>query len=60
MFHLRGEGHHVRYPHERRLNVIATRFNRYREAASRISQDAPLSDDRIIEGQNDGGTECCR
>ena len=60
VFRLREEGHYARYQHELRLHVIATRFDRYREAGSRISQGAPLSDDRIIEGQNDGGTECCR
>lgn len=58
--HPRGEGHYARCQRDRRLNAIATRLDRYHEAGSRISQDAPRSDDRIIEGRNDGCTECCK
>ena len=46
--HRRREGHCARYQHERRLDAIATPFDRYREDGSRISQDAPLSNALIV------------
>ena len=45
VLHRLGEGHYARFQCDRYLNAIATRSDRYGEPASRISEDAPLSDD---------------
>ena len=57
--HRREEGYYSRCQNKRRVNAIVTRYDRYREADSSISQDARLSDGQTIEGQNDGGTKYC-
>ncbi len=50
----------ARCQHERRVNAIAIQFDRDSKAGSRIPRDAPCSDERSIERQNDGATERCK
>ena len=52
-----GEGHHAGYQNDRRLDAVATCLNRYRKAGGRISQDAHLGNDRVINAQNDDGAK---
>ena len=52
-----GEGHHAGYQHDRRLDAVATCLDRYRKAGGRISQGAPLGNDRVIKGQDDDGAK---
>ena len=53
----RGKGHDARNEHDRGFNPIAAGLYRYRKAGCRISQDAALSDDVVVEGQNDSGAQ---
>ena len=55
--HRCGEGHHASYQNHRRLDAVATCLDRYRKAGCRVSQDAPLGNDRVIKGQNDDGAK---
>ena len=58
VLHRCGESHYAGYQNDCRLDAVATRLDRYRKAGSRISQHAPVGNDRVIKGQNNDGAKC--